>query len=169
MIYLLLLIYYLWHAHRSPQEHPPVLSRCLQIVILPCQHAPQQFTCLFSPVVFHLWLFLWLWKSGWHSDVFTRLLSHGTSWCLPPSCLLQHFKSLSRWLLDVTYPTGVTPQYKPIHTRNIVCHFHTFENNLGMKQSFTKYLKEIYCLSSDWHFSFKCFTKNTFVRQIFPK
>ena len=28
-----------------------------------------------------------------------------------------------------------------------------------MKQNFTKFLKEIYCLSSDWHFSFKCFQK----------
>ena len=34
-------------------------------------------------------------------------------------------------------------------SRNIVCYFHTFENNLGMKRNFTKYLKEICCLSSD--------------------
>ena len=54
-------------------------------------------------------------------------------------------------------------------SRNIVCNFHTFENNLGMKRNFTKYFKERFCLSSDQHFSFKYFQKNAFVREIFPK
>ena len=54
-------------------------------------------------------------------------------------------------------------------SRNIVCYFHTFENNLGMKRNFAKYLKEICCLSSDQHFSFKYFQKNAFVRKIFPR
>ena len=50
---------------------------------------------------------------------------------------------------------------------NIVCYFHTFENNLGLKRNFTKYLKEICFLSSDQHFSFKYFPKNAFVRKYF--
>ena len=54
-----------------------------------------------------------------------------------------------------------------ISSRNIVCCFHTFENNLGMKRNFTKYFKEICCLSSDQHFSFRSFQKNAFVREIF--
>ena len=54
-------------------------------------------------------------------------------------------------------------------SRNIVCYFHTFENNLGMKLNFTKYLKDICCMFSDQHFSFKCFQKKAFVREIFPK
>ena len=54
-------------------------------------------------------------------------------------------------------------------SRNIICYFHTFENNLGMKQNFTKYLKKICCLSSDQLFSFKCFQKNAFIKEIFPK
>ena len=33
-----------------------------------------------------------------------------------------------------------------------------------MKQNFTKYLKEICCLSSDQHFSFKCFRKKCFCK-----
>ena len=53
-------------------------------------------------------------------------------------------------------------------SRNIVCYFHTFENNLRMKRSFAKYLK-IRCLSSDQHFSFKYFQKNAFVKEIIPK
>ena len=53
--------------------------------------------------------------------------------------------------------------------RSIVCYFHTFGNNLGIKRKFAKYFKESCCLSSDQHFSFKCFKKNAFVRKIFPK
>ena len=48
----------------------------------------------------------------------------------------------------------------------IFCYFHTFENNLEIKQVLTKYLKESCCLSSDQHFSFKYFPKNVFVRKI---
>ena len=54
-------------------------------------------------------------------------------------------------------------------SRSIVCYFHTFGNNLGIKGKFAKYFKESCCLSSDQHFSFKCFKKNAFVRKIFPK
>ena len=52
---------------------------------------------------------------------------------------------------------------------SIVCYFHTFGNNLGIKRKFAKYFKETCCLSSDQHFSLKCFQKNAFVRKIFPK
>ena len=38
-----------------------------------------------------------------------------------------------------------------------------------MKRNFTNYLKEMCCLFSDQHFSFKCFQKDAFVREIFPK
>ena len=51
----------------------------------------------------------------------------------------------------------------------IVCYFRSFENNLGIKQKFTKYLKESFCLTSGQHFSFKYFPKNAFVRNIFSK
>ena len=54
-------------------------------------------------------------------------------------------------------------------SRSIVCYVHTFGNNLGIKLKFAKYFKESCCLSSDQHFSFKCFQKNAFVRKIFPK
>ena len=40
---------------------------------------------------------------------------------------------------------------------SIVCYFHTFENNLEIKQILTKYLKESCWLYSDKHFSFKYF------------
>ena len=52
---------------------------------------------------------------------------------------------------------------------SIVCYFHTFGNNLGIKRKFANYFKESCCLSSDQHFSFKCFQNNAFVRKIFPK
>ena len=51
----------------------------------------------------------------------------------------------------------------------IVCYFHTYENNLGIKQKFTKYLKENCCLASDQHFSFKYFPKNASVWKVLSK
>ena len=62
----------------------------------------------------------------------------------------------------------VPSQFNPFtfksSSQNNVCYFHTFENDLGMKRNFTKYLKEICCLSSDQHFSLKCFQKNCFCK-----
>ena len=52
---------------------------------------------------------------------------------------------------------------------SIVCYFHIFEKNFGIKQKFTEYLKKSCCLASDRHFSFKYFPKNAFVRKILPK
>ena len=52
---------------------------------------------------------------------------------------------------------------------SIVCYFHIFEKNFGIKQKFTEYLKKSYCLASDRHFSLKYFPKNAFVRKILPK
>ena len=51
----------------------------------------------------------------------------------------------------------------------IVCYSHTFENNLGIKQKFTKYLNDSRCMASDQYFSFKFFPQNAFVSKIFPK
>ena len=56
----------------------------------------------------------------------------------------------------------VDPFTRKSSCRNIVCYFHTFESNLGMKRNFTKYLKEICCMSYNQHFSFKCFQKKCF-------
>ena len=83
------------------------------------------------------------------------------------------------WSSPMCWPCGercmqswgrvVDPFTRKSSSRNIVCYFHSFESNLGMKRNFTKYLKEICCLSSNQHFSFKCFPKNAFVGEIFPK
>ena len=51
----------------------------------------------------------------------------------------------------------------------IVSYSPTFENNLGIKRNFSKYLNNSYCVASDKQFSFKCFQKNAFVSKIFPK
>ena len=53
--------------------------------------------------------------------------------------------------------------------KSIICYFHTFKNNLGIKRNFIKYLKESCCMASDYHFSFKYFPKYVLVRKIFPK
>ena len=45
---------------------------------------------------------------------------------------------------------------------SIICYPHTFENTLGIKRKFTKYLKESCCLTSDQHFSFKRFSRKCF-------
>ena len=69
--------------------------------------------------------------------------------------------------------SGIVAIFNPFtlksSSRNIICSFHTFENNFGIKLNFTKYLKEICCLYSGQRFSFKCFQKNALVREIFPK
>ena len=51
----------------------------------------------------------------------------------------------------------------------IVCYSDTFQNNLGIKQKFTKHLKESCWLTSLLHLSLNYFAKNAFVRKIFPK
>ena len=63
----------------------------------------------------------------------------------------------------------VNPSTLRVPVQSIVCNFHTFENILGMKSKFTKYLKESCCLTSGYHFSFKYFSKNALVRKIFLK
>ena len=45
---------------------------------------------------------------------------------------------------------------------SIVCYFHTFKNNLGIKRKFKKYLKESCCLTSGQYFSIKYFSQNAF-------
>ena len=52
---------------------------------------------------------------------------------------------------------------------SIVCYFHTFGNNLGLKRKIAKYFKESCCLSSDQHFSFKCFPKKRFCKRNISK
>ena len=52
---------------------------------------------------------------------------------------------------------------------SIICYFRTFENNLGIEQTFTKYLMESCCLTSGQHSSFKYFLKNGFVRKNISK
>ena len=51
----------------------------------------------------------------------------------------------------------------------IVCYSDTFQNNLGIKQKFTKYLKESCRLTSLLHFSYNYFAKNAFVRKNISK
>ena len=56
-----------------------------------------------------------------------------------------------------------------VHLESIVCYSPTFENNFGIKEMFTKYLKESCCLASDQYFSIRCFPENAFVSETFPK
>ena len=44
--------------------------------------------------------------------------------------------------------------------------YDTFEYNFEINHRFTKYLKEIYRLGSDKHYSFKYFTKSALVTKI---
>ena len=53
-------------------------------------------------------------------------------------------------------------------SRSIVCYFHTFGNNLGIKGKFAKYFKESCCLSSDQMFSKKCFCKENISKIVRP-
>ena len=66
---------------------------------------------------------------------------------------------------------GVTRSFNPLALRvsleGIVCYSHTYKINLGIKWMFTKHLNESHCLTSDKHFSFKCFQENAYVSKIF--
>ena len=73
------------------------------------------------------------------------------------------------WTKVASALKGLKPFTLKSFSRNIVCYFHTFRNNLGIKQKIAKYFKESCCLYSDQHFSFKCFPKNAYVSKIFPK
>ena len=52
---------------------------------------------------------------------------------------------------------------------SIVCYFHTFENNLGIKRKFKKYLKQSCYLTSGQHFSIKYFPQHAFRSKSFTK
>ena len=60
---------------------------------------------------------------------------------------------------------GVNPFTLRVPLETIVCYSYTFENNLGIKLKFTKYLKEICCMASGQHFSFKYFPGKYFCKQ----
>ena len=66
-------------------------------------------------------------------------------------------------------PSMLIPLTLRVPLESVVCYFHTFENNLEIKQKFTKYLMDSCCLVSDEHFSFKFFPKDDFVAKIYPK
>ena len=65
-------------------------------------------------------------------------------------------------------PTGISQasrsrsEYQE-EVRTNICYSHTFDNNLGIKRKFTKYLKESCCLAADQHFSFIVFSEYAFV------
>ena len=63
----------------------------------------------------------------------------------------------------------VNPFTLRVTLESIVCYSHTFENNLGIKRKFIKYLKESCSLASDQHFSIKCSQKKASVSKIFHK
>ena len=49
---------------------------------------------------------------------------------------------------------------------DVVWTYDTFEYNFEINHRFTKYLKELYRLGSDEHYSFKYFTKSALVTKI---
>ena len=53
-----------------------------------------------------------------------------------------------------------------IFLTDVVWTYDTFEYNFEINHRFTKYLKEIYRLGSDEHYSFKYFTKSALVTKI---
>ena len=73
---------------------------------------------------------------------------------------LKDFAHITRLL--ITFTLGGTLE-------SFVCYSHTFENNLGIKRKFTKYLKKSSFFASDQQFSFRCFPENASVGKIFTK
>ena len=60
----------------------------------------------------------------------------------------------------------LTLSSQEISLTDVVWTFDTFEYNFEINHRFTKYLKEIYRLGSDEHYSFKYFTKSALVTKI---
>ena len=97
--------------------------------------------------------------------------------------LLKYTNKIARLFLAATGMNGLITwsAFAPYSIQNINpftlkvplesagCYFHTFENNLRIKQKFTKYLRESCCLTLCLHFSFRYFPKNAFHRKIYPK
>ena len=61
------------------------------------------------------------------------------------------------WLCEFFKMYALTHSHSEFLSKRIVCFSHTFKNNSGIKQKFTKYSKEGFCLAYDQHFSFKYF------------
>ena len=81
-----------------------------------------------------------------------------------------HIQYLSSFTASCTSTeTSLNPFTLRAPPESIVCYFHTFENNLGIKRKFKKYLKESCCLTSGQHFSIKYFPKNAFYSKCFNK
>ena len=113
--------------------------------------------------------------------LFCSTVSIPLSWRAHPGHLLRLSKSRSTTgHLASPLPTTTHPQWQTwrweistnaglLHQKvwSFVCYFHTFENNLGIKQIFTKLLIGICCLAYDQHFSFNYFPENVFLSEIF--
>ena len=65
--------------------------------------------------------------------------------------------------------TSLTLSCLEMFLTSVVWTFHTYENNLGVDHTFTKYLKESCVFDFDQRFSFKFFLKIAFIREISPK
>ena len=74
-----------------------------------------------------------------------------------------HYKIHLRHLYGCDHLVLINPFTLRGALETIVCYSHTFDNNLGIKRKFTKYLKEICCLAADQHFSFIVFSEYAFV------
>ena len=124
-------------------------------------------------IIFHLWIFLnWL-----------RLFGQYPPQDKIPPDKIPPFQYPPRWYqvtplesAAIAHQCKASPSVETFNSstlksssRNIVCYFHTFVNNLGTKLTFTKCLKESCCMASDQHFYFKYFQENTYLSNIFSK
>ena len=69
-------------------------------------------------------------------------------------------------MLQISYVSPFMPG--DIYT-SVVWTYYNFDNFSRIKQNFTKYLKESFCLSTNQHFFFNFFSKNALDTYIFPK
>ena len=79
-----------------------------------------------------------------------------------PIMLLNEICWLHTWLPGERH-SWFNPFTLRVPLESIVCSFYAFENNLGIKGKFAKYLNGSCFMASDKHISFKCFPKNAFI------
>ena len=94
--------------------------------------------------------------------------SHFSSSHFPVFVFVQQISVEKPDLFQLLHTILLTHSYLEILS-SVVWTYASFENNLTIKFTFTRYLQESYESRSDVHFSFKYFSKNSLVSKILPK
>ena len=130
---------------------------------------PLMFKCYSLNCRLHLWYLGQLlgikhwFISNSRINYFGGVLSNISPWNkFPTQYSLERYHQMFKAVFGQYWHKWVNPFTLRAPPESIVCYFYTFNNTLGIKRKFKKYLKESCCLTSGQHFSIKYFSKNAY-------